>query len=206
MPQHKIKSNIFKKLHYLTSGTNNKQLVADNGYEIAFLGRANVGKSTIINALAEQKSLARTSKTPGRTQMINLFALDDHRRIVDLPGYGYSKASKSEKQAWSRMLNEYLCNRHCLRGLILIMDIRHPLLANDQEAIEFLTTLKPNIHILLNKADKLSKSQAAQQLHKTKKQFYELYKIEPSISLISGRTGAGFDELYKVTTSWLHLV
>lgn len=205
MPQPNRKSNTFKKLYYLTSGTNNKQLVSDHGYEVAFLGRANVGKSTIINSLAEQNRLARTSKTPGRTQMINLFALDDNRRIVDLPGYGYSKASKTEKQAWSRMLNEYLCNRHCLRGLILIMDIRHPLLANDQEALDFLTTLKPKIHILLNKADKLSKNQANQQLQKTKKQLQTYFKIEPSISMISGKSGIGFDELYTITTNWLNL-
>lgn len=150
--------NILHKAQFLKSAAQLSQLPNDNGIEIAFAGRSNAGKSTAINVLTGIKGLAKTSKTPGRTQLINLFAIDDQRRLVDLPGYGYAAVPQAVKERWQQTLSRYLQNRQCLRGLILLMDIRHPLTEFDQHIIQWATSAKLPIYILLTKADKLARA------------------------------------------------
>lgn len=117
--------NLYSKAVFLKSAARVNQLPEDSGYEVAFAGRSNAGKSSALNCLTNNKNLARTSKTPGRTQLINLFSLDEQRRLVDLPGYGYAKVAMEVKLEWQKNLAHYLEARQCLRGLILLMDVRH---------------------------------------------------------------------------------
>ena len=129
----------------------------DTGAEVAFAGRSNAGKSSAINALTQQNALARTSRTPGRTQLINFFSVmnDESRRLVDLPGYGYAKVPEAVKLEWQKHLAEYLRNRFSLRGLVLLMDVRHPLTEFDQMMLDYADQRGMPVHILLTKADKL---------------------------------------------------
>ena len=150
----------YRRAAFLTSAAKLKQAPPDEGYEVAFAGRSNAGKSSAINALCDQKSLARTSKTPGRTQLLNFFALDEQRRIVDLPGYGYAKVSEGIKREWQGALATYLENRNCLRGLMLMMDIRHPFKDYDLQMLEWADHIALPVHVLLTKADKLNKGPA----------------------------------------------
>ena len=150
----------YNKARYLTSAAEIKQLPSDFGWEVAFIGRSNAGKSSAINTITNIKGLARTSDTPGRTQMINLFALDEERRFVDLPGYGYAKVPRHVKERWEQVTSQYLHTRNCLRGLILIMDIRHPLTEMDQNLINWTLDSNVALHILLTKSDKISRQSA----------------------------------------------
>jgi len=120
-------ANPFRSAHFVLSAPNPRQLPPDSGAEIAFAGRSNAGKSSALNAICDQSGLARTSKTPGRTQLLNVFALDDERRLVDLPGYGYAKVPEAVREKWRGMIDSYLHERDSLRGVVLIMDARHPL-------------------------------------------------------------------------------
>ena len=135
------------------------QLPADTGAEVAFAGRSNAGKSSAINALADQGALARTSKTPGRTQQLVVFALPDGRRLVDLPGYGYAKVPPSLRQHWKQEIDAYLRKRESLRGLVLIADIRHAPAAFDRQMLAFCAAIELPCLLLLSKADKLSRAQ-----------------------------------------------
>lgn len=135
------------------------QLPADTGAEVAFAGRSNAGKSSAINALADQGGLARTSKTPGRTQQLVVFALPDGRRLIDLPGYGYAKVPPSLRQHWKQEIDAYLRNRESLRGLVLIADIRHAPAAFDRQMLAFCAAIELPCLLLLSKADKLSRAQ-----------------------------------------------
>ena len=135
------------------------QLPQDTGAEVAFAGRSNAGKSSAINALAGQGALARTSKTPGRTQQLVVFALPDGRRLVDLPGYGYAKVPPSLRQHWKQEIDAYLRNRQSLRGLVLIADIRHAPAAFDRQMLAFCAAIELPCLLLLSKADKLSRAQ-----------------------------------------------
>jgi GTP-binding protein len=136
------------------------QLPTDAGAEVAFAGRSNAGKSSAINALADQGALARTSKTPGRTQQLVVFAMPDGRRLVDLPGYGYAKVPPSLRQHWKQEIDAYLRNRQSLRGLVLIADIRHAPAAFDRQMLAFCAAIELPCLMLLSKADKLSRAQA----------------------------------------------
>ena len=136
------------------------QLPQDAGAEVAFAGRSNAGKSSAINALAGQGALARTSKTPGRTQQLVVFALPDGRRLVDLPGYGYAKVPPSLRQHWKQEIDAYLRNRESLRGLVLIADIRHAPAAFDRQMLAYCAAIELPCLLLLSKADKLSRAQA----------------------------------------------
>lgn len=136
------------------------QLPQDTGAEVAFAGRSNAGKSSAINALADQGALARTSKTPGRTQQLVVFALPDGRRLVDLPGYGYAKVPPSLRQHWKQEIDAYLRSRESLRGLVLIADIRHAPAAFDRQMLAFCGAIELPCLLLLSKADKLSRAQA----------------------------------------------
>lgn len=156
----------YQQAHFIASAPRIDQAPPDEGREIAFAGRSNAGKSSAINALCHQKALARTSKTPGRTQHLVFFGLDDERRLVDLPGYGYAKVSETLKRQWQAHLAEYLERRRSLGGLVIVMDIRHPLAEFDRQMIAWGARAELPLLVLLTKADKLSRNAAAQSRHK----------------------------------------
>ncbi len=151
---------IFSRSQFLLGAHTLSQAPADAGVEVAFAGRSNAGKSSAINAITGINSLARVSKTPGRTQQINFFGLDEERRLVDLPGYGYAKVTEKIKHHWQETLAKYLQTRASLQGLILIMDIRHPLMPGDLELLDWCHAVSMPVHILLSKADKLGRGAA----------------------------------------------
>jgi len=180
-----------------------QQLPEDDGIEVAFAGRSNVGKSSILNTLAGVKSLARTSKTPGRTQEINFFDLGNDRRLVDLPGYGYAKVTESKQRHWADTLGEYLLSRASLAGLILLMDVRHPLKEYDRNMVHWCTEAELPVYVILNKADKLSRGKAGASLLEVKKQLAE-FPIE-GIQLFSALKRTGVDEALQQLCRWLDL-
>ena len=147
----------FNKTKFLQSASNISESPEDIGSEVAFVGRSNSGKSSAINVIVNQKNLARISKTPGRTQLINFFEVDKQRRLVDLPGYGYAKTSKKQQKEWGFMIGEYLKYRQTLKGVILIIDIRRGLMELDHAFLDFYLPLNKPLHILLTKSDKLKK-------------------------------------------------
>ena len=163
--------NPYSKAVFLKSAARVDQLPEDSGYEVAFAGRSNAGKSSALNCLTAIKNLARTSKTPGRTQLINLFSLDEQRRLVDLPGYGYAKVALQVKLEWQKNLAHYLEVRESLKGLVLLMDIRHPLKDLDQMMIDWALNRELPVHILLTKADKLSRSEVKNCVLKVRKHY-----------------------------------
>lgn len=165
----------FRNAHFLKSASHIDQLPEDSGSEVAFIGRSNAGKSSTLNCLTDQKRLARTSKTPGRTQLINVFSLDDLHRLIDLPGYGYAKAPGRVQKIWENMVQTYLQQRQCLKGLLLIVDSRHPLKPLDLHMARWTIDSELPLIILLNKADKLSKNQAKQQQFAIEKQLKEAH-------------------------------
>lgn len=177
------------------------ELPADQGREVAFAGRSNAGKSTAINALT-RRGLAFTSKTPGRTQTINFFQVGGDSRLVDLPGYGYAAVSKDERRHWGTLISAYLQDRASLRGLILIMDSRHPLTPLDVQLVEWYRESGQPLHALLTKSDKLGQQQASRTLRDVTS---ELAKICPgaTVQLFSGVTGAGVPAAQKVVLGWL---
>jgi GTP-binding protein len=189
----------FKTARFVTSAATLSQCPADEGAEIAFCGRSNAGKSSAINALADQRGLARTSKTPGRTQLINFFTLDDDTKLVDLPGYGYAKVPISVKEHWHRHLDEYLRDRKSLRGLVLLMDIRHPLKEFDQMMIEWSIDSGLPLHILLTKADKLKRGGQQNGLLSLRKHLPN----EITVQVFSATKKLGIKELEKSLTNWL---
>ncbi len=147
----------FRRAQFLTSAHNRAQWPADVGAEAAFAGRSNAGKSSALNVITDQRQLARVSKTPGRTQLINFFVLDEKRRLVDLPGYGYAKVTASVRADWERMVGGYLQQRQSLRGLMLLMDIRQPMTELDHELLAWCRAAGLPVHILLSKADKINR-------------------------------------------------
>lgn len=178
--------------------------VEDTGYEIAFAGRSNAGKSSAINTLTQQKQLARASKRPGRTQMINFFSLgSNQQRLVDLPGYGYAAVPEDMKLVWQKELENYLIHRQSLQGLVLLMDVRHPLQHFDQMMLAWAQSRHLFVHILLTKADKLNRGPAHQALLQVKQQL-ERMKLDFSIQLFSSLDRQGVNELAMVMASRLH--
>ena len=151
---------LYQGARFLTAAVTLQQAPADAGREVAFAGRSNAGKSSAINALCHQNSLARTSKTPGRTQQLIFFELDDERRLVDLPGYGYAKVPERIKLEWQRHLSHYLEQRQSLVGLVIVMDIRHPLTDYDRQMLAWGRRAELSILLLLTKADKLRRGAA----------------------------------------------
>ena len=147
----------FNKTKFLQSASNITESPEDIGSEVAFVGRSNSGKSSAINVIVNQKNLARISKTPGRTQLINFFEVDKQHRLVDLPGYGYAKTSKKQQKEWGFMIGEYLKYRQTLKGVILIIDIRRGLMELDHAFLDFYLPLNKPLHVLLTKSDKLKK-------------------------------------------------
>lgn len=191
----------YQKAKYLKSAAELSQLPADKGAEIAFIGRSNAGKSSALNTITGIKGLARTSNTPGRTQMINLFSIDDKNRLVDLPGYGYAKVPRMVKERWEQNIDAYLQTRKCLRGLILVMDIRHPLKELDSAVIDWTVKCKVPLHILLTKADKLS-IQAAKKALREVEDALSQYGEKISIQIFSSIKRMGLEEAREILDLW----
>lgn len=191
----------YRKSVYTTSAQKLSQLPEDEGIEIAIAGRSNAGKSSAINTLADQNGLAKVSKTPGRTQMINFFEVTEGKHLVDLPGYGYAKVPLSVKQHWVKTLESYLAQRDSLRGLVLVMDIRHPLRDQDWQMVHWCHSSEVELHILLTKADKLKRGPAMAQLHKVR-QALEEEGIEASLQLFSSLKKQGVSDLHGVLDEW----
>lgn len=192
----------YTQAEFLKSAARVDQLPEDTGYEVAFAGRSNAGKSSALNCLTGSKSLARTSKTPGRTQLINLFTLaDHHRRLVDLPGYGYAKVSLQVKRDWQKNLAHYLEVRKSLKGLVLLMDCRHPLKELDQAMIDWAVLRALPVHIVLTKADKISRSQVSAALMHVRKQ-YPAEHLGITAQAFSSLKKTGIDELVHVLNAW----
>jgi len=160
----------FQKAQYLKSAPSLKQCPEDTGCEVAFAGRSNAGKSSALNTLAQQGKLARTSKTPGRTQLINFFEIEPGVRVVDLPGYGFAKVPDRVKREWQKNMNEYLEDRKSLKALVLVMDIRHPLTEFDLMMCNWAVDCEMPVHILLTKSDKLKKGPRQNTMFAVKKE------------------------------------
>ncbi|GAB2789645.1 ribosome biogenesis GTP-binding protein YihA/YsxC [Halomonas shantousis] len=194
----------YQTARFLTSAPSLAQCPPDRGAEVAFAGRSNAGKSSAINTLTQQNALARTSKTPGRTQLINFFALgsDEQRRLVDLPGYGFAKVPEKVKLEWQRHLAEYLQRRQSLKGLVLVMDVRHPLSEFDQMMLGWADEQDMPVHILLTKADKLKQGPAKASLLKVRRQLAEWEDLV-SVQLFSSLKRQGIDEASRRLDAWL---
>ncbi|AHE65746.1 ribosome biogenesis GTP-binding protein YihA/YsxC [Legionella oakridgensis] len=194
--------NPYTQAKFLKSAARVEQLPPDTGYEVAFAGRSNAGKSSALNCLTGIRRLARTSKTPGRTQLINLFGLSDaNRRLVDLPGYGYAKVSQQIKQEWQNNLAHYLEVRGSLRGLVLLMDIRHPLKELDQMMAAWAIERQLPVHVLLTKADKLSRGQAQSTLLQVRRHYQSVQHLL-TVQVFSSLKIQGVDELIQVLNQW----
>jgi len=194
-------SGYYRRAHFLISAARLDQCPPDQGWEVAFAGRSNAGKSSAINTLCDQTGLARTSKTPGRTQLLNFFELDEQRRLVDLPGYGYAKVAVSIKRDWQGSLARYLEQRDCLRGLILMMDVRHPLKDYDVQMLEWAAHIGLPVHVLLTKADKLKKGPASASLQQVRKFLREM-DAGHTVQLFSSLKKRGLPEAYAALDRW----
>lgn len=192
----------YQAARFLVSAAKLKQCPSDHGREVAFAGRSNAGKSSAINCLTENKKLARTSKTPGRTQLINFFAVSDDTRLVDLPGYGYAKVPQAMKLDWHRAIDNYLRNRHSLTGIVLLMDSRHPLREFDEMMLAWAGQADLPLHILLTKADKLKKGAALSTLLKVRERI-KRDQAPQSVQLFSATKRQGLAELRHKLDCWL---
>jgi GTP-binding protein len=196
----------FNTAQFLISAPSLQQCPPDQGFEVAFAGRSNAGKSSALNSITRNQKLARTSKTPGCTQLINFFQLQNSPdfRLVDLPGYGYAKVSQSMKKKWQEHLSQYLHERQCLKGLILLMDIRHSMQELDTMMINWAVESEMPLHALLTKSDKLSRGAAQDTLMKFRKEM----KNAGVDDFVTGQTfsalnGDGVDQLAKQLRMWL---
>lgn len=194
----------FSKASFTLSAPSIKQMGPDKGQEVAFVGRSNAGKSSALNKLARQKQLARTSKTPGRTQMINVFTLDEERRLIDLPGYGYAQVPLAMKKKWQQSMAEYLQQRKCLKGVVVLMDIRHPLKDLDQDFIYWAVDAGLPVLALLTKADKLKSGKRKEQLLIAQEAALA-FCGDVTVKAFSSTSGIGLDSLEKTVSQWLGL-
>lgn len=188
---------LYHRCRFLLSAATVDDAPADQGAEVAFAGRSNAGKSSALNTITRQKSLARTSKTPGRTQLLNFFSVDDSRRLVDLPGYGYAKVSAAKRGAWHRAVEHYLSRRRSLRGIFLFMDIRHPLTSFDRLMLQWCGDLELPVHLLLTKADKLGRGAAKTVLMQTERTIRETGEGMTTLQLFSSLNGAGVEQAHE---------
>ncbi|RFA30163.1 YihA family ribosome biogenesis GTP-binding protein [Alkalilimnicola ehrlichii] len=192
---------IYHRAHFLLSAPHINVLPDDLGIEVAFAGRSNAGKSSALNTICNQKALARTSKTPGRTQQINVFPIDDTHALVDLPGYGYAKVPEAIKRQWQAALPEYLSEREQLRGVMLIMDVRHPLTEFDWHMLDWCRDLELPLHILLTKADKLKRGPGMATLQKVRSTLRNDYP-HVSAQLFSSLKRTGIEEAHAQLDKW----
>lgn len=197
-------SQFYRLAYYDGSATQLSELPEDSGMEVAFAGRSNAGKSSAINTLTGINALARTSKTPGRTQMINFFRLDAQRALVDLPGYGYAKVPEKMKLRWQQTLAKYLETRQSLKGLVLLMDIRHPLKAFDVQMLSWAKHANLPVHILLTKSDKLSHGAAKSTLNSVKQHLLKA-ELSASVQLFSSLKKSGRDQAITVLDQWFDI-
>ena len=187
--------------HFVTSAPDIRHLPADSGIEVAFAGRSNAGKSSALNTLTNQKNLARTSKTPGRTQLINLFEVVEGKRLVDLPGYGYAEVPEEMKRKWQRALGEYLQMRNALKGLVVLMDIRHPLKDLDQQMIQWAVESQIPVLVLLTKADKLASGARKAQLNMVREASLA-FMGDVQVEVFSSLKKIGVDKLRHKLDLW----
>lgn len=189
--------------HFVMSAPDIRHLPADTGIEVAFAGRSNAGKSSALNTLTNQKGLARTSKTPGRTQLINLFEVKEGKRLVDLPGYGYAEVPEEMKLKWQRALGEYLQKRQALKGLVILMDIRHPLKDLDRQMIQWSVESSIPVLLLLTKADKLASGARKAQLNVVREAALE-FVGDVQVELFSSLKKIGVDKVRQKLDSWFN--
>ncbi|TLY48474.1 MAG: YihA family ribosome biogenesis GTP-binding protein [Gammaproteobacteria bacterium] len=188
---------------FLKSAAQLSQLPNDQGAEVAFIGRSNSGKSTAINSITGKKGLAKTSKTPGRTQLLNFFQIDEHLRLVDLPGYGFANVPNDIQTNWEKTISTYLKIRKSLKGLIITMDIRHPLKSQDQAMLIWTSHHHIPVYILLTKADKLTRNQAANALKLTIQQLAILH-CPYEIQIFSATKSIGIENARRRILTWLN--
>lgn len=191
----------YQNTHFITSAPDIRHLPEDEGIEIAFAGRSNAGKSSSLNRLTNQRSLAKTSKTPGRTQLINLFKVDEGCHIVDLPGYGFAQVPLEMKKKWQKSLGEYLQKRKCLKGLVVLMDIRHPMKDLDQQLIYWAVDCNIPVQVLLTKADKLKSGARKATLLKIRQEA-KGFGGDVKVDAFSSLKGIGVDVLRSRLDSW----
>ena len=198
-------SNPFHRADYLLAAHTPRQLPPDGGWEVAFAGRSNAGKSSALNALCQQNALARVSKTPGRTQQLVFFNLPPHEAkfLVDLPGYGYAKVPKDLQAHWQAFLADYFRSREALKGLVVVMDIRHPLKDYDRQILGYAIENGLPVHAVLTKADKLGRGAGLNVLQAVRKDLQTNYGDTVSVQTLSSESKAGVEELRQVVARWL---
>lgn len=192
----------YRQARFLKGVARPSALPPDVGAEVAFAGRSNAGKSSVINALTGRASLARISKTPGRTQMLNFFVLDDTHRLVDLPGYGYANVPVGVKRRWAALVEGYLSARRSLVGVVLLMDARRPFTDADVQLLEWCLHARVATHVLLNKADKLSRGAGARVLADARKRLAPLGG-DNDVQLFSATRRTGIETLGARLDTWL---
>ncbi|MBM7456208.1 GTP-binding protein [Oceanisphaera litoralis] len=192
----------FNTARFITSAPDINQMPADSGIEIAFAGRSNAGKSSALNTITQHKSLARTSKTPGRTQLINVFELSEGKRLIDLPGYGYAKVPEEMKLKWQQALSVYLQQRESLRGLVVLMDIRHPLKDIDQQLLQWASESQLPVLALLTKCDKLKPGPRKSEVLKVR-EAVTLFGGDIRVESFSSLKGLGLDRAREILSEWL---
>jgi GTP-binding protein len=196
--------NYYRRASFLISAASPSQFPDEGSIEVAFVGRSNAGKSSAINTLCDNRGLAKISKTPGRTRLVNFFSLDERRYLVDLPGYGYAKVSKPIQREWEKLMEQYLQRGENLRGVVIIMDVRHPLKDFDVQMINWCDQNNLPIHVLLTKADKLKKGPASNTLQAVRKQL-DTSGLDTSVQLFSALKKTGLDELGSKLNHWMEL-
>ena len=198
-------SNPLARTHYLLAAHTPRQLPPDGGFEVAFAGRSNAGKSSALNALTHRNGLARVSKTPGRTQQLVFFQVQPDRYLVDLPGYGYAKVPQELQAHWQAFIDQYFRTREALRGLVVVMDIRHPLKDYDRQMLGYAVQRGLPAHALLTKADKLGRGQQAQALQAVKKELFSSFGDTVGVQTFSAESKQGVEEARAVVAGWLGL-
>lgn len=200
-------ANPLQRAQYLQSAHTPRQLPPDGGFEVAFAGRSNAGKSSALNAICQQNALARVSKTPGRTQQLVFFDIPPHdgRYLVDLPGYGYAKVPHDLQAHWQAFLDSYFGSRIALKGLVVVMDIRHPLRDYDRQMLGYAVERQLPAHALLTKADKLGRGAAGNTLQVVRNELSKSYGDTVSVQTFSGESKLGVDEARDVIGGWLEI-
>jgi GTP-binding protein len=200
-------ANPLARARYMLAAHNPRQLPPDGGFEVAFAGRSNAGKSSALNAICQQNALARVSKTPGRTQQLVYFEIPPttDRFLVDLPGYGYAKVPKDLQAHWQAFIDGYFRTREALKGLVVVMDIRHPLKDYDRQMLGYAVSRGLPAHAILTKADKLGRGAQGNALLAVRKEMKAEYGDVVSVQLFSGESKQGVDEARAVIGGWLDL-